>query len=209
MMIPHRTPFFLPWLYPSLHWKIPTTEKKIYLTFDDGPIPDVTEAVLDTLKKFDAKGSFFCIGDNVKKHPGILKKVLAAGHVVGNHTFHHVSGWKTPSSVYKKEVEDADEVINDHAGSTPTLFRPPYGRITREQIRSIQHQIIMWDVLSFDYDLSMSPERCLKGTIKATRPGSIVVFHDSIKASKNLLYTLPRFLEAYSSKGYTFKPLAV
>ncbi len=208
-MTPHRTPFFLPWLYPSLHWRIPTTDKTIYLTFDDGPIPDVTEEVLAILKKYNAMGSFFCIGDNVEKHPDVFKQVVSAGHTIGNHTFHHVSGWSTSTVDYKKEVVHADNVIQKQLGKKVQLFRPPYGRITRKQIKVVSHKIIMWDVLSLDYLASVSPEKCLNGTIQTARPGSIVVFHDSIKASKNLLYALPRFLEAFSASGYSFKALDV
>ena len=208
-MIPYRTPFFLPWLYPSLHWRIPTTEKIIYLTFDDGPIPDVTEEVLSILNTFNATGTFFCIGENVEKHPEVFHQIVSGGHIIGNHTFHHVSGWKTLSSIYRKEVEDADRVIQNQLGIKPALFRPPYGRITRKQISMITHKIIMWDVLSLDYLPSISPEKCLNGTLRAGRAGSIVVFHDSIKASKNMLYALPRFLEAFTNKGYTFKALDV
>lgn len=208
-MIPHRTPFFLPWLYPSLYWKIHTNEKIIHVTFDDGPIPEVTEEVLTILNQYKATGTFFCIGDNVKKHPDVFKQIVEGGHTVGNHTFHHISGWKTPTSNYKKEVEDADRVIQDQSGSIPELFRPPYGRITRNQIKIVPHKIIMWDVLSLDYNSSISPESCLRGTIEAVRPGSIVVFHDSIKASKNMLHALPRFLEEFTTKGYSFKALSL
>ena len=206
-MIPHRTPFLLPWLYPSLQWRIPTDDNTIFITFDDGPIPGVTEEVLAILNQYNAKASFFCIGDNVKKHPEVFNKVAAGGHAIGNHTFHHVSGWKTSTERYKEEVDQADEIIRHHLRNETQLFRPPYGRITNKQIKSIRHKIVMWDVLSFDYDSSYPKEKCLRGTMKATRSGSIVVFHDSLKASRNMLYTLPRFLDVFAGKGYTFKAL--
>lgn len=208
-MIPHRTPFFLPKLYPSLYWRIPATQNTLYLTFDDGPIPEVTEEVLSILQQFKATATFFCIGDNVVKYPGVFRQIVAGGHAIGNHTFHHVSGWKTSTADYKMEVELADTAIHNQSGMKTQLFRPPYGRITRNQIKMVSHKIIMWDVLSFDYNPSYSPEKCLKGTLKATRPGSIIVFHDSLKASKNVLYTLPRLLEEFASNGYAFKALDV
>jgi peptidoglycan/xylan/chitin deacetylase (PgdA/CDA1 family) len=206
-MIPHRTPFFLPKLYPTLHWRIPELHNTLYLTFDDGPIPEVTEEVLDILSQYNATGTFFCIGDNVEKYPGVFNQIVERGHTIGNHTFHHVSGWKTSTVDYKREIDQADIVIQEQSGIKPQLFRPPYGRITRNQIKAVSHKIIMWDVLTFDYNPSYSPEKCLQGTLKATRPGSIVVFHDSVKASKNVLYALPRFLAEYASKGYAFKAL--
>ena len=208
-MIPHRTPFFLPWLYPTLQWRIPTTSKTLYLTFDDGPIPGVTEEVLSILSEDDAAGTFFCIGDNVQKHPEVFHQIVSGGHTIGNHTFHHVSGWKTSTQKYRREVELADKTIHQHLGKDTKLFRPPYGRITRNQINAVPHAIVMWDVLSFDYNPSYSPFKCLQGTIRATRPGSIVVFHDSLKASKNMLYALPRYLATFTEQGYRFKALAV
>jgi len=209
MWPPHRTPLFLPWMYPSLTWRIPTQQPELYLTFDDGPVFGPTEFVLETLHKYSIPATFFCIGDNVRKHPEVFKRMVEAGHAVGNHTFNHLNGWKTSLNDYAKNTTLCDQEMLKHRDqkSAPIkLFRPPYGRITRRQIKAMQpRSIIMWDVLSFDFLQSLSPEKCLRGTAQATRPGSIVVFHDSIKAEKNLLYALPRFIEQFLEKGYSFK----
>lgn len=206
----YRAPFFLPWLYPNLTWRIPTTEKKLYLTFDDGPVPGPTDFVLDTLAKHTIKATFFCIGDNVRKHPDVFKKVLDHGHVIGNHTFNHLKGWKTSLEGYVENTAQCERVFQDlNAPSTrPKLFRPPYGRITRAQIHALrEYNIVMWDVLTNDYDRTKSPEACLTNSIRVTRPGSIVVFHDSIKAERNMSYVLPRYLEHYLEKGFSFHVL--
>lgn len=208
-----RTPFFLPWLYPELVWKANTQEKKIFLTFDDGPVPGPTEFVLDTLRNFNAKATFFCIGDNVRKHPEVFAKVVNEGHTVGNHTFNHLKGWNYSTSDYLNNVELCTDQFKA-AGLQPLLlnsrqlFRPPYGRIKKSQIKALPgYQIIMWDVLTHDYAKSYSPERCLAGSVKATRSGSIVVFHDSIKAERNMKYALPRYLEHFNDKGFSFEAL--
>jgi peptidoglycan-N-acetylglucosamine deacetylase len=208
-----RTPFFLPWLYPRLLWKANTQEKKIFLTFDDGPLPGPTEFVLDMLKNFNAKATFFCIGDNVRKHPEVFAKVVNEGHSIGNHTFNHLSGWNYSTSEYINNVELCATQfqasgLQPSLSSSRQLFRPPYGRIKRDQIKALpNYRIIMWDVLTHDYAKSYSPERCLTGSLKATRPGSIVVFHDSIKAEHNMKYALPRYLEHFCDKGFCFEAL--
>lgn len=206
-----RNPFFLPWLYPGLTWRIPGPEKVLYLTFDDGPVPGPTEFVLEQLSRANAKATFFCIGDNVRKNPGVFNRILDNGHAVGNHTYHHVSGWKTPLLGYVANVNQCKEVMIDESRGrlkTIDLFRPPYGRITRKQIASLDnYRIMMWDVLTNDYAKNLSPEACLKGSLAAARPGSIVVFHDSLKAERNVSYTLPRFLDHFGSKGYSFQAL--
>ena len=208
MWPPHRTPFFLPWLYPSLTWRMPHQHRTLYLTFDDGPVPGPTEFVLQTLQSFSVKATFFCIGDNVKKHPEVMHKILQDGHTVGNHTFNHLNGWKSDHQRYANNVEQCKVEIARSGflrQDTAPLFRPPYGRITRKQIQHLSgYSIIMWDVLSFDFLQRLSPEKCLRGTIQATRPGSIVVFHDSVKAEKNLYYALPRYIEYFLSKGFSF-----
>lgn len=184
-------------------------EKSLYLTFDDGPIPGPTEFVLDELRKAGVKVTFFCIGDNVRKHPDIFRRILAEGHGVGNHTFHHVSGWKTRVADYVDNVAKCDDVMLNTGEFRPTLFRPPYGRITRRQIASIAtHQVTMWDVLTNDYAAGLAPNDCLRGSLAATRHGSIVVFHDSLKAEKNLTFVLPRYLEHFQRQGYEFKLLS-
>jgi peptidoglycan-N-acetylglucosamine deacetylase len=209
MIVPHRTPFFLPLLYPSsLIWRIPTNENELYLTFDDGPVNGPTEFVLEELARRNVHGTFFCIGDNVMKHTDVFRKIKAAGHGIGNHTFNHLNGWKAADKQYLENIDQCEKQIGESGGrpvSIP-LFRPPYGRIKRSQIKALsKYRIVMWDVLSIDYDKSLSPERCLKNSIAATRPGSIVVFHDSFKAERNLSHALPRFLDHFLSKGYQFK----
>jgi len=204
----HRTPFFLPVLYPSLTWRIPSSKKQLYLTFDDGPIAGPTEFVLETLQKLKAKATFFCIGDNVRKHPEIFKTMVAQGHAIGNHTHNHLNGWNTNTRSYIDNVMLCDAELRQHHPANAikhSLFRPPYGRITRNQIAALSHfRVVMWDVLTVDYNMRLSPEKCLKNSIRATREGSIIVFHDSLKAARNLMYALPRFIEHFSAQNYEF-----
>lgn len=204
-MFLHHSPFWLKAFFPGFAWHIPTKEKTIFLTFDDGPIPDITEQVLETLSQFNARATFFCIGDNVMKHPDVYEMVRTGGHSIGNHTFNHMNGWKTEDAVYLDNIQKCAERLNVETN----LFRPPYGRIKRSQARAVlqDKQIIMWDVLSGDFSPNISAEVCLRKSIQYTRPGSIVLFHDSIKASKNMLYTLPRYLEHFSEQGYRFEAL--
>ncbi len=212
-----RAPFFLSWIYPELIWRVNNSAKDIYLTFDDGPVPGPTEFVLRELEKYNAKATFFCIGDNVRKNPGIFRKVVEAGHIIGNHTFNHLSGWKTSSAKYLDNIRKCQDEFGLGSPEAspgvdklkyPPLFRPPYGRIKRRQIRQIQdYRIYMWDVLTHDYAQNLDKDVCLRGSIRATRPGSIVVFHDSLKAEKNMSYVLPRYLEHFANLGYEFKSL--
>jgi peptidoglycan-N-acetylglucosamine deacetylase len=210
----HRTPFFLPLLYPSLVWRIPSHTRTLYLTFDDGPVAGPTDFVVETLRNTRTKGTFFCIGDNVRKHPSIFRSVLCDGHAIGNHTYNHLNGWTTTADRYEQNVSGCDDEIAAHTdgqiSSVTTLFRPPFGRIQRSQIRRLipRYKIIMWDVLSIDYNKNLSCEKCLRNTIDAARDGSIIVFHDSYKAEKNLRYVLPRFVEHCLDKGFTFKALS-
>lgn len=207
-----QTPFFLPWLYPQLVWRMPANEKKVYLTFDDGPVPGATDFVLETLKQYNAVATFFCIGDNIQKHPEVFTKIVKAGHPIGNHTFNHLKGWSTPLHTYVDNTNKCEAVVESHLTTyhSPTtsnhLFRPPYGRITRKQISALtkNYKIIMWDVLTQDYRQNITPDTCIRGTIQATRPGSIVVFHDSYKAEGNMMFALPRYLEFLNAKGYSF-----
>lgn len=202
----HLTPFFLPLLYPGLLWRMPSNKKEIYLTFDDGPVPGPTEFVLDELKTNNLTATFFCIGDNIQKHPELFKRIIEEGHAVANHTFNHLKGWQTSTPAYLDNIKKCDQVITANSSlSAATYFRPPYGRITRAQIKALSNKkIVMWDVLTRDYDATLSPERCLKQSLNATRNGSVVVFHDSIKAEKNLRYVLPKYIEACLAQGYTF-----
>jgi peptidoglycan/xylan/chitin deacetylase (PgdA/CDA1 family) len=183
-----------------LTWGMPSAGNKIYLTFDDGPIPELTPAVLKILKSFSIKATFFCVGDNVRKYPELFAEVKAAGHAVGNHTFNHLQAWKTPAGDYLRNVEVCRQLIDSR------LFRPPHGQLTPWLIHELgkQYRIIMWTVLTGDFDGRISPEQCLDNAIRHTLPGSIVVFHDSLKASRNMLYALPLFLEHFSSVGGGF-----
>jgi len=203
---------FQNFLYPSLTWSRYTDEATLYLTFDDGPIPHVTEFVLDILKSFDAKATFFCVGENVQKHPEIFNKLIDNGHSVGNHTFNHLVGWNTDDTAYFQNIEKAHRIMQSQKASKSQnlpLFRPPHGRIKLSQIKKIKqtHEIIMWDVLSGDFSSSLPPEICLKKSIQYSHKGSIIVFHDSLKAQKNLYYVLPKFLEHFANKGFSFKSL--
>jgi peptidoglycan/xylan/chitin deacetylase (PgdA/CDA1 family) len=201
-----KTPWILKKLYPNLIWNARRDARSIFLTFDDGPIPIVTPFVLNILKKHNAKATFFCIGDNVSKHPDIFNDLKKDGHAIGNHTYNHLRGWKTDNETYLQNFLQADKLLD-----TP-LFRPPYGRIKRQQIKLLTNarpdlKIYMWDVLSGDFDMSLTPQECLKNVLKHTEPGSVIVFHDSIKAFNRLEYVLPRALEAWSIEGYTFETL--
>ena len=204
-MFLHYSPFWLKALFPRYKWRVNTKEKRIFLTFDDGPIPDITEFVLDTLKKYNAKATFFCIGDNVRKHPDIFDRILKQGHSVGNHTFNHMNGWKSDDSVYMANIELCEKQLNLNTN----LFRPPYGRMEKSQSRKLplNKEIIMWDVLSGDFSAGIKPEVCLQKSIKYARPGSIVLFHDSLKAANNMQYALPRFLDHFTKIGYQFEAL--
>jgi peptidoglycan/xylan/chitin deacetylase (PgdA/CDA1 family) len=208
IMFLHKTNFLMRALYPNFVWRKASEDKKIYLTFDDGPIPEITEFVLENLAKYQAKATFFCIGENIKKHPDIFKKLLNDGHSIGNHTFNHLKGWNTENGIYLRNIEQCREQILSQKCQT-NLFRPPYGRIKRSQAKALlpDYQIIMWDVLSGDFSLKLSPETVLRKTIKYTEAGSIVLFHDSIKANENMSFALPRFLEYFSEKGFQFVKL--
>lgn len=208
-MIPHRTPSVLPWLYPSLTWRMEPHEKILYLTFDDGPVTGPTEYALEQLSASSVPATFFCIGDNVRKYPAIFNKIIADGHSVGNHTVNHLSGWRHSAATYVSNIKEFDGIAANAGLERHTnLFRPPYGRITPRQIKALGgYQIVMWDVLSQDYDRGLSPENCLRRTIRACRPGSIVVFHDSYKAQSNMEYTLPRLIDHFGGDGYVFKAL--
>lgn len=196
--------------FSNFEWDFPTQKNTIYLTFDDGPIPIVTEFVLDTLAQFKAKATFFCVGDNIRKHPQIFQKVISQGHQIGNHTFNHLDGWKTDNTTYVDNIQQCQQVIETHAPKTTSLFRPPHGKIKSTQYQQLKnkYRIIMWDVLTYDFDCKLSSEICLQKSIQYTRPGSIIVFHDSIKSEKRLRYALPRYIEHFARQGYTFEALS-
>jgi len=230
-----KTPLVFQNIFGAFTWKIATDKKEIYLTFDDGPIPEITPWVLQTLGEFDARATFFCVGENIAKYPDIYREILNENHAVGNHTFNHLNGWKTSSNKYLNSVLKTEEFLNSEINkkkkevrskkkeeilkyqlttgkkqASIKLFRPPYGRIRPKQSKLLiekGYRIVMWDVLSGDFDKDLSAEKCLLNVIKNTKKGSIIVFHDSEKASENLYYTLPRTLEYFSKKGYVFKSL--
>lgn len=205
-LIPVKTPKFIKGIFPNYVWDMPLLDKKtIYLTFDDGPNPEITPWVLKTLKTYNAKATFFCIGDNVRKYPEVLKKTINEGHAIGNHSFNHLKGWKTNTEVYIENIEKAADSISSK------LFRPPYGKIKNKQAKILMqrgYHIIMWSIIVFDWEKNLSKEDCLKNVIKNTQNGHIIVFHDSLKASKNMQYVLPKVLEYFSKKGYDFKSLS-
>lgn len=187
---------FLKRILPELHWNF-RVDDSIFLTFDDGPTPEVTPRVLDILDKFGAKATFFCLGKNVELHPEIFEEILRRGHAVGNHTYSHQKGWGMATGRYLEDVDLAGGLIHSN------LFRPPYGRITRAQIRRLteRYNIIMWDILSHDYSSMVTPRNCVRNVTRHLRPGSIVVFHDSVKSSRNMYYALPRVLEQVAKRG--------
>ncbi|RSK29623.1 polysaccharide deacetylase family protein [Hymenobacter metallilatus] len=197
-------------LFPECLWTMPpATPPTLYLTFDDGPIPEETPFVLEQLARFGAQATFFCVGDNVRKHPAVARQVLAAGHRLANHTYHHLSGWSRSEAEYLADVARCQHLLQQLQPEARPLLRPPYGRITRALARQLNttHQIIMWDVLTCDYDPDFAPEQCLATAVRLTRPGSIIVFHDSLKASRNLRYVLPRYLAHFAGLGYRFAKL--
>jgi len=201
-----KMPKFVAWLYPKRIWAFSRSEPAVYLTFDDGPIPGVTPWVLEQLKTHNAEATFFCIGDNIRKHPDIFSQIEQEGHGIGNHTFHHLKGTQTESMVYLEDIQKVESLL----GYRPGLFRPPYGKLTKAQaqgIASLGYQIVMWDVLSYDWDKNSSQEKCLNNVLQHIKPGSIVVFHDSLKAEYNMRYALPKVLEFINKKGWKAKKM--
>jgi len=200
---PVKIPCWARWLWPSACWQIQTTEPELYLTFDDGPHPEITPWVLNQLKQADAKATFFCIGKNIERYPELLLKIMEDGHSVGNHTWNHVHAYNVSTERYLKEVENTDRLLNSR------LFRPPYGKLTPRlyQVLHKTHRLVMWDVLSGDFDPSVSGEVCAQRVIKHAGPGSIVVFHDSAKAWPRLQVALPQVIHYFQLKGFRFLSL--
>ena len=202
-----KTYWWLKALYPSFVWNMNRGERTIYLTFDDGPHPTATPFVLNELKKYNAKATFFCIGKNVEDYLEIYKKIIDEGHAIGNHTYNHLNGWNTNNDSYLQNIDKAIEHIKSN------LFRPPYGRIKTTQSKQLKtthpnFKIIMWDVLSADFDTNISTKQCFDNVIKNTQPGSIIVFHDSTKALDKMSNTLPKVLQYFSNKNFTFKAIS-
>ena len=199
-----KTPRVIQKLFPNFHWNVASNESSVlYLTFDDGPIPEVTPWVLEQLAEYNAKATFFCVGDNARKYPEIMRKTLAAGHSVGNHTMHHLDGWKTENMPYFHDIRHCSNEVHS------SLFRPPYGRIKPSQAQFLQrhYQVVMWDVLSGDFDPNLTAEDCYQNVVGNASSGSIVVFHDSLKAEDKLRNILPRLLAHYAALGYRFEAL--
>jgi peptidoglycan/xylan/chitin deacetylase (PgdA/CDA1 family) len=200
-MINLSPPRFFTKLFPSFIWSFPDEKDGVFLTFDDGPTQDVTLWVLDQLKRYNAKATFFVLGKNVELNPDIFDRIVSEGHKIGNHSYSHLKGWATETGQYVQDIDFANGFVHSN------LFRPPYGRIKTSQIKILRdhYKIIMWDVLSMDYSKRVSPRRVVNNVINHIHPGAIIVFHDSKKAERNLRYALPRVLEAISQKGLTFK----
>ena len=213
-LAPVKTPIIAKKVFPKFVWDQPSSEKTIYLTFDDGPTPEITDWTLNVLKQFDAKATFFCVGKNIKNHSDIFKNILENGHSVGNHTWNHIKGWRTPTKAYLENIDEAQILIdaysNNYQSQSKKLFRPPYGQIKLKQAKALDNlgfSLIMWNVLSFDWDKTIPKESCLNNVINNASNGSIIVFHDSIKAQKNMSYALPKVLQHFTQKGYKFKAI--
>lgn len=204
-MLIARTPALLKKVYYSLKWDLRSNDNAIYLTFDDGPTPGVTEEILNVLRHYDAKATFFCIGRNVERNPYLFSSIVDEGHSAGNHTYSHLNGWVTKNREYFNDIETAGLLIKS------SLFRPPYGKIRRSQIKYLckSYRIIMWDIMSYDFDPDASKEKCLNNVLDYIRPGSIIVFHDSLKAADKVLYALPLLLEYGKEFHFLFKPIVI
>jgi peptidoglycan/xylan/chitin deacetylase (PgdA/CDA1 family) len=207
-----KTNSFIKKIFSNYVWDIPNSENKIYLTFDDGPTPDITEWVLEELRTQNLKATFFCIGKNIETYPELFTKTINEGHSIGNHTFNHLNGWQTTNEDYLENTKQCEETIQKLQISIPIaigtkLFRPPYGKLNRSQSKLLQqlgYKIIMWDILSADFDQKISPEKCLENATKKVTSGSVIIFHDSKKASANLKYALPKAIKILKERGFVF-----
>lgn len=200
----YRTPYWLRMLAGrGLTWEMPGKDRHLYITFDDGPQPETTPRILEQLAEYDAKATFFCVGENVKRYPGLYRSILGAGHAVGNHGYNHLNGWETATRKYVENTEKCHEVVKSR------LFRPPYGKMKPAQRKLLREKfsIIMWTVLSRDYDQRVDAHTCLEKSWEYTRPGAIVVFHDHEKTISKLEYVLPAYLGKANENGYSFQVL--
>ena len=199
-----KSPAIIKKYYPRLVWNIPNNKNKIYLTFDDGPTPEITNWVLDVLKQYNIKATFFCLGCNVDKYTSTYLRIIDENHAIGNHSHNHISGWETEDEDYIRNIKKANKFLN------VGLFRPPYGRIKKSQIDGLikEYKIVMWDVLSGDFDSKTTPEKCYNNVIKNTKSGAVIVFHDSVKAAENLKYALPKTIEYLLAQGFVFDVIA-
>jgi peptidoglycan/xylan/chitin deacetylase (PgdA/CDA1 family) len=203
--------YFVKRIFPNYVWDIPNHKNKVFLTFDDGPTPEITQWTLQQLKKYGAKATFFCIGNNIEKHPEIFQNIVHEEHAIGNHTFNHLKGWETSTEKYIENVSLCQSQLTIHNSQFTNLFRPPYGKIKPSQsriLRRLGYKIIMWDVLSYDFDQTITPGKCLDNVLKNIESGSIIVFHDSIKAEQNLKYVLPKTLEFLKEKGFVCEKIS-
>jgi peptidoglycan-N-acetylglucosamine deacetylase len=199
-----KTPQFIQKLFPSFTWNIPTKEKVLYLTFDDGPTSFITPWILDTLEKYNIKATFFCVGKEIKSNTELLKRIISDGHTIGNHTYSHSNGWNGDHIDYFHDVRHCARLLKTN------LFRPPYGRLLPKQVQFLErhYKIVMWDVLSGDFDEHVTKEQCYQNVIKNSKPGSIIVFHDNEKAKINMEYALPKVIEHFIALGYEFRNLS-
>ena len=204
-----QLPSSLAFLYPNRLWKGIELDRKVSLTFDDGPVPGVTDWVLEELAKRELNATFFMVGDNVRKHPSLAQEVLSAGHQLGNHTYHHLSGWKTSTDTYLKDVAACDAILEDTLGVQASLFRPPYGWMKWRQAREVakDKKIVMWSLLSYDFNSRLAPEKIIQVCISRTSSGSIIVFHDQEKTKEQLKKVLPNYLDFLVGEGYSSQPL--
>lgn len=205
-----KTPGIVKWLYPNLIWNGNRDQPIIYLTFDDGPVPGATDQILDSLHQFKIKATFFCVGDNIDKHPGLFRRIHEEGHMIGNHTYHHLNGWDLSIEDYLRDIENCNRIIEDNGFSSRIkLFRPPYGKIKKKAIDKIKddYHIIMWDVLSYDFSSRLSEERMLGKSIQNTLGGSIVVFHDSERTRGRTQFIIFKYIDYFLSNNYKFSTI--
>lgn len=196
-----RVRWWMKWLYPGVEWHYPSAERTIYITFDDGPVPEVTPRVLEILRNYGVKATFFAIGDNVRKYPELFQQILHEGHRIGNHSYRHYNAWKVSADVYLQDVEEAAKYIPS------ALFRPPYGKLTWRILFALRkkYRIVMWEVISCDFDGRVTAAQVYRNVVEQSRPGAVIVFHDSLKAAPRMLAVLPMVLEHFQKQQYRFR----